>query len=265
MPAIDNPMVGDPWRSEPGNRHLHVSSIRSAMSNVLIIAPHPDDEVLGCGGTIRRHALAGDKVTVAIVTKGWAPLFPAKGVKQVRAEARKADSRLGVKQLLFLDLPVTKLHLLPEARLNRVFAALIRKTTPDIVLLPFPGDRHEDHRQVFDAAMVALRPDGRRHYASRIACYETVSETHWAAPGIEPAFEPNCHVDIHGTLADKLAAMRTYKSQLAEGVPARSVEALEALARFRGSVVGMEAAEAFCIIRDLWAVEPPAGPQRQRR
>ena len=221
------------------------------MHNTLIIAPHPDDEVLGCGGTIARQTADGHSVTVAIVTKGT-PLFPASQVRQVRAEASKAAKLLG-SRLLFMDLPVTTLHLMPEHKLNTAFAALIAKAKPDTVLLPFPGDRHEDHRQIFDAAMVALRPDGRRHRVARIACYETVSETHWSAPGIEPVFDPNWYVNIESTLPAKLAAMRKYQSQLAEAIPARSIEAIESLARFRGSVVGFKAAEAFMIVRELSA------------
>jgi len=190
-------------------------------------------------------------------------LFPAAQVRQVRAEARRANAALGSK-LLFLNLPVTRLHLMPKHRLNRVFGSLVAKIKPDTVLLPFPGDRHEDHRQVFDAAMVAMRPDGRRHRVLRIACYETASETHWSAPGIEPGFAPNFHVDISSTLASKLTTMRLYASQLAEGIPARSIEAIEALARFRGSTVAMPAAEAFVLIRDLW---PPTAnhPARPRK
>jgi len=223
------------------------------ISSVLVIAPHPDDEVLGCGGTIARLADDGHPVTVAIVTKGT-PLFPSSQVRRVRAEARQANRSLGVRQLLFLDLPVTTLHLMPEHKLNAVFSRLIARVKPQKVFLPFPGDRHEDHRQVFDAAMVALRPDGRRHEVNRICCCETVSETHWAAPGLEPAFEPNWHVDITPTLDRKLSAMRLYASQLEEQIPARSITAIEALARFRGSVAGMAAAEAFWIVRDRWPI-----------
>src|SRR5262245_59641250 len=135
------------------------------MSDVLIIAPHPDDEVLGCGGTIARLTRERKSVTVAIVTKGT-PLYPASQVRQVRAEARRANADLGVKKLLFMDLPVTTLHLMPRHRLNAVFMKLLRDVKPETVFLPFPGDRHEDHRQVFDAAMVAMRPDGRRHHVA---------------------------------------------------------------------------------------------------
>ncbi len=235
------------------------------MQKALIIAPHPDDEVLGCGGTIRQLINQGVHVTVAIVTKGT-PLYPAAQVRTVRAEARQAAKRLGVSRLIFLDLPVTTLHLMPEHKINSVFDRLInRQVLPDLVFLPFPGDRHEDHRQIFDAAMVALRCDGRRPPVRRVCCYETVSETHWTAPGLEPAFEPNTFVDISDALTDKLAAMRCYRSQLAAGIPARSIEAIEALARFRGSVVGLAAAEAFCLVRDLWIKAPAKSTTKRKR
>ncbi len=233
------------------------------MSSILVIAPHPDDEVLGCGGTIARFAGGGHEVTVAIVTRGT-PLFPAAQVRQVRAEARRASRSLGVRSLRFLNLPVTTLHLIPEHKLNTAFCRLVNETRPDIAFLPFAGDRHEDHRQIFDAAMVAMRPDGRRPLVKRICCYETVSETHWTAPGIEPPFEPNWYVDVSATLAAKLAAMKLYKSQLAESIPARSLQAIESLARFRGSVVGLEAAEAFWLVREVSTAEA-RDPARGRR
>lgn len=233
-------------------------------ADILVIAPHPDDEVLGCGGTIARCVHEGRSVVVAIVTRGT-PLFPAAQVKRVRAEARKAAEVLGVRDLIFMDLPVTTLHLIPRHQLNAAFSQLIADTTPAEVLLPFNGDRHEDHRQVFDAAMVAMRPDGRRHRVERICCYETVSETHWAAPGLEPTFEANRYVDISGTLGAKLEAMRCYASQLEEDIPARSLQAIEALARFRGSVVGMGAAEGFQVIRELQDAAPTASRSRPSR
>jgi len=235
------------------------------MYKVLLIAPHPDDEVLGCGGTIVRMVREGHDVTVAIVTRGT-PLFPASQVRRVRAEARKVADLLGIRTLRFLDLPVTTLHLIPEHKLNATFSRLVDEFRPELVLLPFPGDRHEDHRQIFDAAMVAVRPDGRRPLVRRVCCYETVSETHWTAPGVEPPFQPNWYVDIGSSLSNKLDAMRLYRSQLDENVPARSLEAIEALARFRGSVAGLRAAEAFWIVRDIsTAVGDKPRPGRRKR
>src|SRR5262245_31455840 len=195
------------------------------MANILVIAPHPDDEVLGCGGTIRRMATAGERVTVAIVTTGL-PLYPETQVRQVRAEAARATERLGVHALRLLDLPVTKLHLMPEHELNGAFFKLFKEVEPDPLFIPFARHRREDHTLILDAALVASRPDGRRYRTSRVCCYETVSETHWSAPGIEAVFEPTWFVDISATLGDKLDAMRCYESQLAEGIPARSLAAI---------------------------------------
>jgi LmbE family N-acetylglucosaminyl deacetylase len=219
---------------------------------ILVISPHPDDEVLGVGGTMRRLADAGHEICVAIVTKGWAPLFPEEQIRQVRAEAQAANKSLGVRTVRFLDLPVTRLDELPRHELNSAFEQLIASERPAWTFLPFPGDRHEDHRQVFDACMVALRPTVTRAFVQRIVCYETVSETHWAAPHVEPAFEPQWWVDISKHVDAKLAAMSTYASQVRPAPDARSLEAVRALAVWRGSVVGLPAAECFSFVRDRW-------------
>lgn len=219
---------------------------------LLVIAPHPDDEVLGVGGTMHRLAGEGHHVTVAIVTKGWPPLFPEQQVEKVRAEAQTANAVLGVKHVRFMDLPVTRLHALPRHELNAAFDRLITDEKPQWVFLPFPGDRHEDHRQVFDASMVALRPTPQRAPIQRVLCYETVSETHWSASYIEPAFQPQVWFDISEHLDAKLAAMRKYVSQLRSAPDARALEAVTALATWRGSIVGLHAAEAFHLVRECW-------------
>lgn len=220
---------------------------------VLVIAPHPDDEVLGLGGTMHRLAAERHDVVVAIATKGWAPLFPDEQVAQVRAEAEAANAGLGVRRVRFMDLPVTRLEALPRHELNAAFDELIRTERPDMVFLPFPGDRHEDHRQTFGAALVALRPTAGRPTVGRVLCYETVSETHWAAAQVEPGFEPQLYVDIGAHLDAKLAAMSVYRSQLRTAPDARSLEAVRALAQWRGSVMNLRAAEAFVVVRECWA------------
>lgn len=219
---------------------------------VLVVAPHPDDEVLGVGGTIHRLCGEGHDVTVAIATKGWPPLFAESQVSRVRSEAEAANERLGTGELRFLDLPVTRLHALPEHELNGAFETLFSEEAPDWVFLPFPGDRHEDHRQVFDACQVALRPSPDNRPVRRIACYETVSETHWAAPGVEPVFSPQLFADVSDHLEAKLEAMAQYASQVRPAPDARSLDAVAALARWRGSVVGVAAAEAFMVVRERW-------------
>ncbi len=219
---------------------------------VLIVSPHPDDEVLGVGGTIARLVSEGNVVTVAIVTKGWEPLFADSQVEQVRAEARNANEILGVKSLRFMELPVTKLNEIHKHELNKKFEQLINEERPELVFVPFRGDRQEDHRQVFEACMVALRPVVSRKYVKRILCYETVSETHWSMAYIESCFEPQLWVDISNHLATKLEAMRSYRSQLRQGPDARSLEAISSLAKWRGSMVGMTAAECFVTVRECW-------------
>ncbi len=222
---------------------------------VLVIAPHPDDEILGLGGTINRLINHGHNVTVAIATKGWPPLFPDEQVARVRTEAIAANKTIGLTDLRFLDLPVTKLHAIPEHELNAAFSQLVEDVKPETVFLPFPSDRHEDHRQVFDAALVALRPVGTGSRVRRILCYETVSETHWSAAGLEKAFDPHLFVDIGDNLDAKLSAMSRYASQVRPAPDARSLVAVRSLAVWRGSVVGFAAAEAFVVVRETW----PAG------
>ena len=217
---------------------------------VLVIAPHPDDEVLGAGGTMRRLAGEGHEVTAAIMTRGWEPLFPESQVAQVRAEAREANQLLGA-AVRFVDLPVTRLNLMPEHELNAALDQLVAEEKPEWVFLPHPGDRHEDHRQLFDAALVALRPVRGRDHVRRIWCYETVSETHWAAANLEPNFEPHTWVDISEQLPAKLEAMSRYASQVQPAPGPRSLQAVEALAVWRGSVVSMKAAECFVVVREL--------------
>jgi LmbE family N-acetylglucosaminyl deacetylase len=217
---------------------------------ILIIAPHPDDEVLGAGGTIARLASEGNDITVAIVTKGWEPLFPDSQVEQVRDEARRANELLGVKSLRFMDLDVTKLNMILKYEINRKFEQLIDEEKPQLVFLPFRGDLQEDHRQVFDACMVALRPLASRKYVKKVLCYETVSETHWTAAYVEPRFEPQLWMDVSNYFSKKLDAMRIYQSQLQREPDARSLEAISSLAKWRGSTAGMYAAECFVIIRE---------------
>ena len=219
---------------------------------VLIIAPHPDDEVLGAGGTIARLSNEGHEVTVTIVTKGWEPLFSDSFVQQGRAEAREANQILGVKSLRFMDLPVTKLNQIPLNELNEKFCRLIEEEQPGMIFLPFYSDRHEDHRQVFSASMVALRPKSHRKYPTRILCYETISESHWPMPYFEPSFEPQLSVDISEFLSTKIKAMEKYRSQLQPEPAARSLEAITSLAHWRGSIVGMHAAECFVAVRECW-------------
>ena len=221
-----------------------------AVQRLLAIAPHPDDEVLGCGGTIARLADAGATVHVAIVTRGTPPLYSDADSARDCEQARTAHDILGVSETHFFRFPAARLDTVPHAELNAALGQLMAKIMPDTLLLPFAGDIHLDHQLIFASSLVAARPN-RATYPTRLYAYETLSETNWNAPYLTPSFVPTLFVDISHTLQRKLDAMRALTSQLKPFPNERSLEALEALARLRGATVHRPAAEAFVIIREV--------------
>ena len=219
-------------------------------SRVLVIAPHPDDEVLGCGGTIAKHVQGGDEVYLCIVTKAYPPEWSETEIKERREEVLRVNGILGIKKTYFLDLPTVKLDTVPRKELNDAISQVVNEVQPEVVYIPHRGDVNQDHRLVFEAAIVATRPKhGPR--IKRILAYETLSETEWAAPFAGDAFVPNVYVDISDTLETKLKAMAAYQTELKEYPHPRSLEAISTQAKFRGSAVGVPAAEAFMLIREI--------------
>jgi LmbE family N-acetylglucosaminyl deacetylase len=217
---------------------------------VLVIAPHPDDEVLGVGGTIASLAAAGDDVCVAIVTKGYPPAFDEEFIATGRREALDAHRLLGVRKTLFLDLPAAELDTVAHRTVNAKLIDLIASVRPNVLFVPFPGDIHMDHQLVFLSSLVAARPNGGRT-VSAIYAYETLSETNWNAAYLTPGFQPNVFFDISDHLDRKLEAMQAYKSQIRPFPHERSADALRALAMIRGATIGRRAAEAFVLVRSI--------------
>ena len=210
---------------------------------VLVIAPHNDDEVLGVGGTIKRYINKGHDVYVCEVTSG--PMF-----KVLQAEAKAAHAMLGVKATRFLNLPVGELKLMEPYKVNAAIEKVIKDIKPEIVFIPFWGDMHLDHKEVCESSMVALRPVA--DYSVReIYMYETLSETGWNIPLNDKSFVPDVWIDITDTLDDKLLAMSCYKSQLKAYPNPRSIDAIKALAMYRGSTVGVKYAESFQLVRRI--------------
>lgn len=222
----------------------------SQLGRVLVIAPHPDDEVLGCGGTMARLADDGHEVHVAVVTKGFEPVFPEALVKQVRQELAEAHKILGVKKCHFCDLPAAALDTIAGAEINAAISTIVNEVKPDTLFIPFLGDIHRDHQLIFTASLVAARPRSR-DIPNRIYAYETLSETNWAAPGITEAFIPNVFFDVSPTLNRKLDAFGCFKSQVKPTPDERSFKTIEALATFRGSTVFRSAAEGFMLVREI--------------
>ena len=218
---------------------------------VLVIAPHPDDEVIGVGGTIAKRAMEGHEVYVCVVTKAFPPLFKdEKMVEQARNECREADKSLGVVETSFLNYPAVNLESVPRYELNGGILQTVRRIKPDEVYIPHRGDMQLDHKMVVDAAMVALRPK-YEHVVKRIYAYETLSETGWDIPNTTNEFIPTVYEDITDFIQAKLSAMAVFNSQLGDFPNARSLEAIEALAKYRGATVNVKAAEAFSLIREI--------------
>jgi len=214
---------------------------------VLIIAPHPDDEVLGCGGTIVKHAKNGDEVYLCIVTKGYIPDWSEEFLENRPKEIEKANKILGIKKTYFLDYPTVKLDTIPQKELNESISKVVNEIKPDILYIPHKGDLNKDHRLVFESSLVATRPVD--HKVKRILSYETLSETDWGQP-IEP-FIPNVYIDVSETFVIKIEAMKAYGSELKRYPHPRSLDVIEALAKKRGSEIGVKFAEAFVLIREL--------------
>jgi LmbE family N-acetylglucosaminyl deacetylase len=220
------------------------------LGRTLVIAPHPDDEVLGAGGTMAKLSESGQEVFVAVVTKGKPPAYRVESVARVRAEAKSAHDLLGVKETFWLDQPAAELPEVRNVVLNGAIGEVVQRLAPQTILVPFPGDIHVDHQLVFQSVLVASRPH-QATYPKTILAYETLSETNWNAPYITPPFVPNVYLDISNYLERKIAAMRKFSSQLRSSPHERSVESLRSLAVMRGATVHREAAESFVLVRHV--------------
>jgi len=226
-------------------------------NSVLIVAAHPDDEVLGCGGGIASHADAGDHVQVLIVAEGATSRQQQRNRGQVNAElsdlaraAQKAGEILGAAGVELLDLPDNRLDSLDRLDLIKIIEARIDSYQPQIVYTHHSGDVNVDHRRLHEAVVTACRPTPG-HCVRRLLSFEVASSTEWQPPGSAPAFQPNWFVDISAQWERKQLALEAYASEMRPWPHARSIQALEHLARWRGAQVGVEAAEAFCLLRQL--------------
>lgn len=217
--------------------------------NILVFAPHRDDEILGVGGTILKRKDAGDCVSVCIVTAREGMELPA-GTKIIHEEMKKAHAFCGVDKYIGLPFWANNLENFPRGELNKAFFDTIVQVQPDEVYLPFWGDMQKDHQVVTEAAMVALRCK-YNHPVKRIYAYETLSETGINLPTENYSFIPNVFEDISDFIEGKKTALSFFNSQVGSFPNLRSLEAVDALARFQGATVNVKAAEAFMLIREL--------------
>lgn len=215
-------------------------------NNILIIAPHPDDETISMGGSIDKFIKEKFNVHILIISGHLPPLYSEKDFNLTVKEAKKAFKILGVTSYKFLKIPATYVKDFETSKLNSLIFSEIQKLKPDTVFIPFP-DRHIDHRIIFDSSVVSVRPNGK-FFPKKVLSYETLSETHWNVPGIEPSFNPDYFIDISKNIKKKLSALSSYKSQIKNN-STRSLDAVKSLAIFRGSQNGCKFAEAFKVIR----------------
>ena len=225
--------------------------------SVLVVAAHPDDEVLGCGGTIARHADAGDQVQVLIVAEGATSRQEQRNRNQASDElsalahaAQKVGTILGAKEVELLNLPDNRLDSLDRLDLIKRIEECIAHHQPQVVYVHHAGDVNIDHRRLHEAVVTACRPTPGQ-LVRRLLSFEVASSTEWQPPGSAPPFQPNWFVDISSQWPRKREALEAYASEMRPWPHARSIEALEHLARWRGAQVGVEAAEAFCLLRQL--------------
>ncbi len=219
-------------------------------NKILIIAPHTDDEILGCGGLVSKYSGEGRKVYVLVVTRGTPKLYSEERIVNVRREALQAHTLLGVTETVFLDFHAPELDITSQAEIAGSISSIIQRFAVDTIFIPHRGDIHSDHRVVYNASIVAGRPVAGST-VKNIYAYETLSETEWAAPFGDDAFIPTHFVDVTGSFENKLKAMACFKSQLKPLPNSRSLEAIEALAKFRGATVGVKRAEAFMTVRTV--------------
>ncbi|WP_224826140.1 PIG-L deacetylase family protein [Cognatishimia sp. MH4019] len=227
-----------------------MSGVFNSDGPILVLAPHPDDEILGAGGTMAKLADAGREVHVCVVTAGKPPAFSESSAATTRAEAKRAHAHIGVYETHWMDHPAADLDSVPHKDLNASLGALIRDIAPGTLLLPHVGDIHLDHQLIFLSGMVGARPH-QAAFPRTVLAYETLSETNWNAPYLSPAFLPQVFCDISDTLQRKLDAFAMFESQARQAPHERSVESLRALATLRGATVHAQAAEGFVLIRHL--------------
>lgn len=212
---------------------------------VLVIGAHPDDEVLGAGGTIAKHASAGDEVHVLIITEGVTQQYENEQlIGKKKSETRKCCERHGVDRVYFEEFPDMRLDEVGHVELNAVIEKVCDKIRPDIVYTHSRREVNRDHIEIYDSVLVATRPSSN---ISTVLAYETPSSTNFTP--VQTGFEPDLFIDIEDYIDRKIQAFEAYETEVREYPHPRSAEALKALAKTRGSASNCHTAEAFDILR----------------
>ena len=216
---------------------------------VLVIAPHPDDETLGCGGTLLKHVAAGDSVSWIIVTKAYEPRWPREVIDRREQEIEKVSAAYGFAKRFRLTFPAARLDTVPLEELLKSINEIVAEVKPDWIYTVHTGDIHSDHRIVFEATMSAVK--SFNNGVQRLLSYETISSTDAMPSSTATVFLPNVYCDITPFIERKLEIMSLYQGEVHPYPLPRALESIRALARFRGATVATEYAEAFMLLREL--------------
>ncbi len=228
----------------------------AAASRILVIAAHPDDEVLGCGATAARLVAEGHEVHFAILGEGITARCRQRGdtdtpqLSALHQQAQAAAAKVGVKNVILHKLPDNRLDTLPLLEVVKIIEELVDRLKPEVIYTHHGGDLNIDHAVIHRAVLTATRPLAGQ-MVREIYAFEVPSSTEWAFQRLEPAFRPNVFVDVTRTLEAKIAAMECYESERRKFPHPRSPEALRAIAVRWGSVAGCGAAEAFELVRSV--------------
>lgn len=224
---------------------------RLSMKKGLVVAPHPDDETLGCGGTLLRCIEEGMELDWVIVTgmteeEG----FCLEQIEKRQVEIEIVRGKYGFSNVYQLNLPTSKLDTLPMSEIISAVVGAISESKPELIFTPFRNDAHSDHQFVFDAVMAASKPF-RNPFAKKILAYETLSETEFGSKPESCGFKPNVFVDINSYLEKKLNILEIFESEIGEFPFPRSRKSVESLAYIRGAQANKYAAEAFMLVKEI--------------
>ncbi len=219
------------------------------MKTVLIIAAHPDDEALGCGGTIAKHVSIGNKVHSVFMADGVRsrPNQVVKDLEIRKDSSKSAQSILGITSTHFLDFPDNKMDSVPLLNIIQKLEPIINKLKPSIIFTHHHGDLNIDHQLTHTAVITACRPIPKSS-VTEIYGFETLSSTEWSNP-LKSSFNPTFFVDITEQISKKLSAVRSYEDEMRAPPHSRSIKHVEVLAQHRGNSVGVDMAEAFEVYR----------------
>lgn len=222
----------------------------------LMIAAHPDDEVLGCGGTIARLSHEGHRIFVVILGEGLTSRDDIRTktknihIKELQNQSRRAAAIIGAEDIFFNEIPDNRFDTVPLLEIIQPIEKLIQKLSPEVIYTHHPGDLNIDHYMTFRAVLTATRPFPEVSI-KKLYTFEIPSSSEWSFSKIAPNFCPNSYVNITNTLPLKIKALEQYQSEIREFPHPRSKKTLESLAYLRGSAIGVDAAEAFELVRGI--------------